>query len=219
MDQRFAVEWLQQNIKSFGGDPERMVIWGQSAGSTAVDLYNFAHAEDPIVKGLIMDSGTAHLDILINTDSTDFSSFTLVAANVGCANQTSAAAEVECMRKVPAWKLEKFVATYEDSDESPSINFIPLVDGNWVFDNYTERARIGNMSDLVGPEIVTGSGFCVQCLRKMLTYTFLRKPAIVGFNENEGLFLTTYNATNPDLDTALEYSYDYFWCPGTKTTL
>lgn len=44
------------------------------------------------------------------------------------------------------------------------------------------------------------------------------KPAIIGFNENEGLFLTTYNATNPDLETALEYSYDYFWCPATLTT-
>lgn len=44
------------------------------------------------------------------------------------------------------------------------------------------------------------------------------KPAIIGFNENEGLFLTTYNATNPDLVTAEEYSYDYFWCPATLTT-
>ncbi|KAJ0109029.1 hypothetical protein J7T55_002221 [Diaporthe amygdali] len=191
MDQRFAVEWIKENIAKFGGDPERMVIWGQSAGSTAVDLYNFAYAEEPIVKGLIMDSGTAHLDILINRENTDFSSFSLVAANLGCGNQTSSEAELACMRKVPASKLENFVATYEDSGASPSINFIPVVDDNLVFNNYTQKAADGEMSDL---------------------------PAIIGFNENEGLFLTTYNATNPDFATALEYSYDYFWCPATLTT-
>lgn len=149
MDQRFAVEWIQQNIGKFGGDPERMVIWGQSAGSTAVDLYNFAYAEEPIVKGLIMDSGTAHLDILINRERTDFSSFSLVASHFGCGNQTTSEAELECMRKVPASELENFVATYEDSGASPSINFIPVVDEKLVFNNYTEKAAEGEMSDLV----------------------------------------------------------------------
>jgi len=32
LDQRAAVEWCYNNMKAFGGDPERMVIWGQSAG-------------------------------------------------------------------------------------------------------------------------------------------------------------------------------------------
>lgn len=149
MDQRFAVEWIQENIAKFGGDAERMVIWGQSAGSTAVDMYNFAYAEEPIVKGLIMDSGTAHLDILINRETTDFSSFSLVAAHFGCGNQTTPEAELQCMRKVPAAELEKFVATYEDSGASPSINFIPVVDDKLVFNNYTEKAAGGEMSDLV----------------------------------------------------------------------
>lgn len=149
MDQRLAVEWTQHNIANFGGDPERMFIWGQSAGSTSVDVYNFAYPEDPIVTGLIMDSGTAHLDLLLNHATTDFSNFTFVAANVGCANQTTAAAELECMRKVPAEDLEAFVAYYEDSGDSPAINFIPLVDGKLVFDNYTERASAGGISDLV----------------------------------------------------------------------
>lgn len=166
MDQRLAIEWTQQNIAKFGGDSGRIVIWGQSAGSTSVDLYNFAYPEDPIIKGLIMDSGTAHLDLLLNADTTDFSSFSIVAANVGCANQTTAAAELECMRKVSAEDLEAFVAYYEDYDNSPSINFIPMVDGVLVFENYTERANAGNISHLVST--CRNTGVFLLCCRTIV---------------------------------------------------
>jgi cholinesterase len=33
LDQRAAVEWLRDNVESFGGDPGRMILFGQSAGS------------------------------------------------------------------------------------------------------------------------------------------------------------------------------------------
>jgi cholinesterase len=32
LDQRAAVEWLRDNVEAFGGDPKRMVLFGQSAG-------------------------------------------------------------------------------------------------------------------------------------------------------------------------------------------
>ncbi|KAF4309207.1 putative chlorogenic acid esterase precursor protein [Botryosphaeria dothidea] len=191
MDQRFAVEWIRDNIASFGGNPDQMAIWGQSAGAVAVDYYNFAQVEDPIVKGLIMDSGTAHLDQLTSWDL-PHSNFTFVASSLGCGNQTSAAAELACMRDVPADKIEKFVAEYEDSGKAPSITFSPIVDNKWVFGNYTERARNGDQSGL---------------------------PAIIGFNKNEGAFLAAYNATTgPDAATVATLGYEYFYCPATKTT-
>lgn len=59
LDQRAAVEWVRDNIVRFGGDPSRMLLWGQSAGSISVDYYNYAYPKDPIVSAFSMDSGTA----------------------------------------------------------------------------------------------------------------------------------------------------------------
>ncbi|KAK2027048.1 carboxylesterase [Colletotrichum zoysiae] len=191
MDQRFAVSWIRDNVAKFGGDPERMTIWGHSAGAIAVDYWNFAYAADPIAQALIMDSGTAHLDQLMNHDASH-SNFTFVAQQLGCGNLTDARAELACMRKIPAEKLERFVADYKDSQVTPTIGFSPQIDNKIIFANYTEKAALGEMSDL---------------------------PAIIGFNAAEGVFLAPYDAVNgPDPAVSESLSYTYFWCPTTKTT-
>lgn len=35
-DQRLALRWLQDNVRSFGGDPDRVTIYGQSTGAISV---------------------------------------------------------------------------------------------------------------------------------------------------------------------------------------
>ena len=35
-DQRFALQWAQNNVRNFGGDPSRVLLFGQSAGGGSV---------------------------------------------------------------------------------------------------------------------------------------------------------------------------------------
>ncbi|KEF55791.1 uncharacterized protein A1O9_08542, partial [Exophiala aquamarina CBS 119918] len=38
LDQRMGLEWVRDNIANFGGDPTKIIAWGQSAGAIAIDF-------------------------------------------------------------------------------------------------------------------------------------------------------------------------------------
>ena len=58
-DQAAALKWIKNNISSFGGDPERITLLGQSAGAMSVDVLLSSPLTRDMVSGAVMLSGAA----------------------------------------------------------------------------------------------------------------------------------------------------------------
>ncbi|KAL8380830.1 hypothetical protein RB595_005225 [Gaeumannomyces hyphopodioides] len=138
LDQRLAVEWVRDNIAAFGGDPKRIVLWGQSAGAASVSYYQYAYNEDPIAIGFIKNSGSPFIPILASDPT--HSTFSSLAAGFGCAKED----EVDCLRKVPFRELQE----YRDKTQ---LSFKVVVDEKTVFSDYAERTLSGKVAQ--GPAI------------------------------------------------------------------
>ena len=141
LDQRLSLEWVRDNIRYFGGDPSRIMIWGQSAGAESVDYHNYAFYEDPIANSLFAESGSCFA--FGSGDDWTHSNFTFVAKNLGCDFPENAKKELECMQKLDYNLLINFFGQYTDAGKEPPIAFGPVADERIVFSNYTARYKSG----------------------------------------------------------------------------
>ncbi|KAF2737760.1 cholinesterase precursor [Polyplosphaeria fusca] len=145
LDHRSVVEWVRDNIAGFGGDPSRIVIFGQSAGGSSVDYYSFAWKQDPIVAGLISHSGTS-MSFNPNTKEYAQQIWYNVSQTIGCGGPNDEpAAVVACVRAADASIV---LAAARNVPALPTIalaqaTFHPTIDNVTVFANYEELSASG----------------------------------------------------------------------------
>lgn len=197
-DQRMAVEWVYNNIRNFGGDPSKITLFGESAGASSIGAYAYAYQEDPIARGLIMESGSEFLNQPISVPQGNAASavgWSAVAAAIGCNSSTQAVA-FACMQDANVTALSNAVNNYT----SASTAFLPTMDGVLLLsaDNYTE------LSTAAAGGSGGGGGFA-------------RIPVLIGTNNNEGTVLVgPYGGGNAALATGI--TNVEFTCPAAKVS-
>ena len=134
-DQLTAIQWVRDNIASFGGDPENMTIMGQSAGAMSVQQ----HALSPLSEGLfqraIMCSGGGVNRILTATPAEKRYEYWQTAMKyAGCET-------LDEFRAIAPAKL--FEAWDRTKKEFHNPGCFPCIDGRLVVGAGTELLKAG----------------------------------------------------------------------------
>jgi carboxylesterase type B len=115
-----------------------MVLWGQSAGGNAANSYGYANPDDPIVAGIVAQSGTTSQINKANTTA-----FTILAKQFGC-DGLDAEEELKCMQAVDNTMLHNII---RNGTNVP--RFSPVADGVTLFANNTARLEDGQVAKVV----------------------------------------------------------------------
>jgi carboxylesterase type B len=128
-DQIEALKWIQDNIRYFGGDPDRVTIFGESAGGFSVGTLVMSPRAEGLFTNAIIQSGG------IGCKNNAFASpvrneVEILSKKTGCTNRTSHEM-IECLRQVPAADLiSSFYPSEIDHKSPPPPILFPVVDGD-----------------------------------------------------------------------------------------
>uniref|UniRef100_A0A646QIJ6 Acetylcholinesterase n=1 Tax=Hemiscolopendra marginata TaxID=943146 RepID=A0A646QIJ6_9MYRI len=106
LDQLAAIRWMKNNADAFGGDPERITIFGRFTGAMSISALLVSplamHDGKPLFNRAIIQSGVAAETWTIDSDPS--SGFNAVAEKNDCM-LPSTQEIVECLRQIPANRL------------------------------------------------------------------------------------------------------------------
>ncbi|DAA73870.1 TPA_exp: putative secreted lipase [Trichophyton benhamiae CBS 112371] len=196
LDQRLGLQWVAENIEKFGGDPEKVTIWGESAGAISVfdqmALYDGdnTYKGKPLFRGAIMNSGS-----VIPADPVDCPKgevvYEKVVEEAGCSKATD---KLDCLRSVDYTTFLNAANSVPGilSYNSVALSYLPRPDGKALTASPDKLGRSGLLAKV---------------------------PLIIGDQEDEGTLFSLVQNNITTTEHLVDYFSTYFFHGATKEQL
>ncbi|XP_022918728.1 acetylcholinesterase-like [Onthophagus taurus] len=165
-DQLMAIQWVHDNIALFGGNPNNITLFGESAGAVSVSLHLLSPLSRNLFSQAIMQSGSATAPWAIISREESILRGLRLAEAVNCpSDRSDLQAVIECLRKKDSALLVDNEWGTLGICEFP---FVPVIDGAFL-DEHPVKA--------------------------MLNKNFKKTNILMGSNTEEGYYFILYYLT------------------------
>ncbi|WVF69607.1 hypothetical protein IAT40_004385 [Kwoniella sp. CBS 6097] len=215
-DIKKGLEWVQQNIWAFGGNPDQVTVFGESAGAIAISLL-YLDENINLFKGAIMESGAQSTLPLGPTASLwdDAYQYLLTVTNCtttpstnGTANSTEVASSGDsawnCLKTLPAEQLlQGQLAVKSNVLYQAGFVYGPSIDGDLVPDSphsLLSQGKFAKIPFISGNNKDEGTGFVPKTVNSTEFALTLISLLEAGVPNNETLLqLTQLYPNDPSL--------------------
>ncbi|XP_060940890.1 bile salt-activated lipase-like [Limanda limanda] len=235
-DQHAAIAWVHRNIRSFGGDPDNVTLFGESAGGASVSFQTLTPHNKGLFKRAISQSGVALCPWAINKNPRKFAEE--VALKVNCSTNQTMAACLKMTDPVLLTLAGKFNLT--SSPDSPIVGNLllsPVIDGDFLpddprnlFHNAADIDYIAGINDMDGHLFTS---FDVPSINRPLQDTHIEdvKRLLGSYTKEKGQAgldnaFSTYNSTwgsRPSREiikrTVVDIGTDFIFLVATQAAL
>lgn len=142
-DQLAALKWVKKNIAAFGGDPDNVTVFGQSAGAGSVQSLISSPLTKGYIQRAIIQSGGGLGGIISTKSLAD------VAATGKAMWDASGMTTLEQMRACPADRFQEIMMNYMKQQKTfNGMPYSPCVDGELLTASVYEAAISGQELDI-----------------------------------------------------------------------
>ncbi|XP_064112237.1 acetylcholinesterase-like isoform X1 [Macrobrachium nipponense] len=191
-DQLMALQWVHDNIRFFGGNPDNITLFGESAGAVSVSMHLLSPLSRNLFSQAIMQSGSATAPWAIISKEESILRGLRLAEAVGCPhNANNLTGVIYCLRHTNATTLVR----HEPSNGICDFPFVPIIDGAFLDELPIKSLRNNNFKKtniLVGSNTEEGYFFIMYFL-----------PSI--FRREEDIYVT-----RPEFETSVGKLHPYF---------
>ena len=187
-DQQEALRWVKREIVHFGGDPEKILLFGESAGGFSVVWHsvNIHSQRENLFHSVISQSATTDLSWFFQAKQDAFNLYSAFAYYIGC--PISLINQLECLQALPA---KYFLKAWNDWStmilESQSELRGAPIDG----DHHPEAIPLLHLLCAFGP-VIDGheDGLLDTPAHLIKAGRFHRVPLVAGITRGEGSIFT-----------------------------